>query len=85
MGRGITINYRIITNYKLMFNAKSIISMAVFLEWIEDTTPLFLFMQYIIIFSINICLTKHMKEQECHRQKSADSKSKAIKYSSRSF
>lgn len=47
-----------------MFNAKSIISMAVFLEWIEDTTPLFLFMQYIITFSINICLTKHMKEQE---------------------
>lgn len=62
MGRGLIINYRIITNYKLKFNAKSIIAMAVFLDWIKDATPLFLFMQYIIIFSINICLTKQMKE-----------------------
>lgn len=53
MGKGIIISYRIITNYKLIFHAKSMISMAVFLEWIEDITAFFLFMQYIIIFFIN--------------------------------
>lgn len=45
-----------------MFTAETIISITLFLEWIEDTPPLFLFMQYIIIFSISICLIKQMKE-----------------------